>query len=408
MKSCAGPQGTLYGRNTIGGAIKYVSAQPSPEPKFVVQAGVGDYAQRSARVTWTGPLGSDGGLLGRLSVAYGFHDGYRENTHSGAGQTDGDKALFAWRGQLDFAASERLTLKLILDQSENDPQRSMTPVRVTPGPTLVAATAAKPAHSGTTRVEADFNDIERLRVRGASLTSDYSFSDRVALKSTTAYREVQHDTHIDLDGTGHGIFGVLVDQDQQQFSQEIQISFASENLQGLIGAYWFSEDDVSPDGIRNAEPIDFAFGGGFFLPYNTVSENDQSIDARALFGEFSWNLSPTVEVTAGLRYTNESRQLRRKACQAFSTNALDIDACNPPAGSLNPFGLRLDLEESFDAVTPKVGISFDSALGLVYANWARGFKSGGFDGRIGYNGAGNAGRGRSAGAGLRPGIRGHL
>ena len=85
--------------------------------------------------------------------------------------------------------------------------------------------------------------------------------------------------------------------------------------------------------------------------------------------------------------------MRRKACQAFSTNALDIDACNPPAGSLNPFGLRLDLEQSFDAVTPKVGISFDSALGLVYANWARGFKSGGFDGRIGYNGAGNAGAG---------------
>ena len=387
-----GPQGTLYGRNTIGGAIKYVSKQPSPEPGLVVEAGVGDYAARTAKVTVNGPLGAGGELLGRLALTYGSHDGYRENTFADAGRTDGDKGLFAWRGQLDFAASDRLTLKLILDGSENDPKRSQTPGRVTAGPSLVAATAGKRPPTGTSEVEADFNDIERLLVRGASLGADFTLTDRVTLKSTTAYREVEHQTHIDLDGTGYGIFGVLVDQDQRQFSQEAQLSFSSnEGFEGLLGLYYFSEDDVTPDGIRNTVPIDFAFGGGFFLPYNTVSENDQSIEARAVFGEFSWNLPNSVELTAGLRYTGESRQLRRKACQAFATDALDIDLCNPPAGSLNPFGLRLDLEASFDAVTPKLGISYDSDAGLVYFSWARGFKSGGFDGRIGYNGASDTG-----------------
>ena len=386
-----GPQGTLYGRNTIGGAIKYVSVQPSPEPEFVVEAGLGDFSQRAARVVWNGPLGSGEALLGRISVAYGSHEGYRENTHADAGPTDGDKNLFAWRGQLDFAATDQLTLKLIVDQSRNDPQRSITPVRITSGPVLVAATAQKPASASSSQVEADFNDVERLYVSGTSVAADYAFSDRVGFRSTTAYREVQHETHIDLDGTGYGIFGVLVDQDQQQLSQEFQLSLAFEDFQGLMGVYWFSEDDVTPDGIRNTEPIDFAAGAGFFLPYNTVSENDQSIEARAVFGEFSWNLSSAVELTAGLRYTDEARELRRKACQAFSTDALDINACNPPADSLNPFALRLDLEGSFDAVTPKVGISHNSHAGLVYANWARGFKSGGFDGRIGYNGASNTG-----------------
>ena len=386
-----GPQGTLYGRNTIGGAIKYVSVPPSREPEFVVEAGLGDFSQRVSRVTLNGPLGSGDALLGRVSVAYGSHEGYRVNTNPNAGPTDGDKNLFAWRGQMDFAATDALTLKLIVDRSENDPQRSMTPVRVTAGPALVAATAQKPASPSTTQVEADFNNVERLRVSGASLAAHYAFSDQVSLKSTTAFRAVQHQTHIDLDGTSHGIFGVVVDQDQQQTSQEFQLSFASADFQGLLGAYWFSEDDITPDGIRNTVPIDFAAGAGFFLPYNTVRENDQSIEARAVFGEFSWNLLPTVELTAGLRYTDEARALRRKACQAFSTEALDIDACNPPAGSLNPFALRLDLEASFSAVTPKVGIAFDSDAGLIYANWARGFKSGGFDGRIGYNGASNAG-----------------
>ena len=387
-----GPQGTLYGRNTIGGAIKYVSAQPSPEPTFAVEAGLGDYSQRSARVVLNGPIGDGTRALGRLSAAYASHDGFRRNTRAEDGPTDGDKALFAWRAQLDLAPSPRLSLKLTLDGSENAPERSLTPVRVTPGPSLVAATATKGAATGTSRVEADFNDVEDLRVRGAGIRADYTLADGVALKSTTAYREVAHQTHIDLDGTGYEIFGVFVDQDQDQFSQEVQLALSTgEGFDALLGAYWFSEDDLTPDGIRNTEPIDFALGGGFFLPYNTVSENDQSIDARALFGEFSWKASPSVELTAGLRYTDESRRLRRKACQAFSTTALDIDRCDPPLGSLNPFALRLDLEESFDALTPKIGIGYDSGHGLLYANWARGFKSGGFDGRIGYNGASNAG-----------------
>lgn len=387
-----GPQGTLYGRNTIGGAIKYVSAQPSPERTFMVEAGLGDYGERSARVVLNGPIGDGAAALGRLSVAYASHQGYQQNTLKEAGRTDGDKNLFAWRGQLDLAPTSKLSLKVTLDGSKSAPDRSLTPVRVTPGPSLVAATASKRPAATPLRVEADFNDVEDLHVRGAGLRAEYTLANGVMLRSTTAYRAVDHSTHIDLDGTGYEIFGVFVDQDQDQFSQEIQLSLSSsKGIRGLVGVYWFSENDVTPDGIRNTEPIDFALGGGFFLPYNTVSENDQAIDARAVFGEFSWDLSADVELTAGLRYTDESRELRRKACQAFSTDELDIDRCNPPAGSLNPFALRVDLKETFDAVTPKLGIGYTGGFGLLYGNWARGFKSGGFDGRIGYNGASDSG-----------------
>jgi len=386
-----GPQGTLYGRNTIGGAIKYVSAPPSATPLVNVAAGLGNYSERRVRAVLSGPLG-EGNLLGRMSLAWGSHEGYTENVHPGAASIDGDRDSLSWRAQLSYSPSDAWAVNLAVDRSENEPARSVTPARVTAGPTLVAATATHPAAADPFSIEADFNDVERLVVQGASLVVRRSVMPNMELKSITAYREVEHETHIDLDGTGYPIFGVLVDQDQDQFSQELQLAFAAgDALTGLIGAYWFSESDITPDGISNSEPIDFAGGAGFFLPYNTVSENDQRIEASAVFGEVSWFASERVELMAGLRYTDEIRRLKRKACQAFSPQPLDIDACTPELGSLNPFALRLDLEDRFDALTPKLGIAYTTnSAGMVYLNWARGFKSGGFDGRIGYNGASSA------------------
>ncbi len=378
-----GPQGTLYGRNTVGGAIKYVSVAPSDERFLSLDFGVGNYGDTFAKAVVNGALDDAGRAAGRVSVAFNANDGYAENVDPDASDTDGDKDSFAWRAQLRYAASDRLSFNVTLDQSVNDPDRSMTPARVTGGPVLVDATSAYLASDDPFAVEADFNDVERLETSGVSLTVNYEL-ETLTLKSITALRGVEHETHIDLDGTKYSIFGVLVDQDQEQFSQELQLLYdAGGQARGVAGLYWFSEDDVTRDGIRGTEPYPI-----FTTAYNTVSENDQSLDAFAAFGEYAVALTPELELSVGLRYTRESKALKRKACQAFSDAELDIAACNPASGATNPFALNLDLEEDFDALTPKLGISYNSAdTGLIYLSWARGFKSGGFDGRIGYNGA---------------------
>ena len=239
--------------------------------------------------------------------------------------------------------------------------------------------------------------LRRLEVGGIGLTVDYQVSDAVGLKSITSFRKLEYETHIDLDGTGFEIFGVHVDQSQEQFSEELQLSYDSGGaIKALAGVYYFSEDDVTPDGISNTEPIDFSGGAGvFYSPYGTVSENDQSVEAVAVFGEISWFVTSALEFTVGARYTSESKELKRRACQALGALGMvlpDIGDCNPPPNSANPFALNLDLDEDFSKVTPKLGVAYRLEDGsLAYLTYARGFKSGGFDGRIGYNGASDDG-----------------
>ena len=389
-----GPQGTLYGRNTIGGAIKYVSAGPTETPFLEAEASIGNYNEYILKGTLSGPLNDDRNLLARLSLSYSAHDGYNDNIFSGSHDaTDGDKQTFAGRLHLQYSPHEDLSFNLALDQSVNDPERSITPSRVTAGPTLVENTMGFERTDDPFKVEANFNDLERLKVEGIGFTVDYQLSDAIGVKSITSFRQLEHETHIDLDGTGFEIFGVFVDQEQEQFSEELQLSYdAGGNIKALAGVYYFSEDDVTPDGISNTEPIDFTGGAGLlYSPYGTVSENDQSVEAVAVFGEASWFITPLLEFTVGARYTHESKDLKRKACQALAAFGMvlpDIDDCIPPMGSTNPFALNLDLDENFSKFTPKVGVSYRlGEAGLAYFTYARGFKSGGFDGRIGYNGA---------------------
>ena len=393
-----GPQGTLYGRNTIGGAIKYVTAGPTATPFFEIEAGFGNYSEHKLKAAWSGPLSDDGSLLARVTLASLGHDGYNENDFRGVGSdTDGDKKTLAGRLHLEYSPSDSLSFNLTFDRSDSDPDRSITPARVTTGPTLVQSTSGFRPATDPFEIEANFNDVEQLEVEGVGLTVDYQLSDAIGLKSITSFRQLEYETHIDLDGTGFEIFGVHVDQSQDQFSQELQLSFdAGGSVKALLGIYHFSEDDVTPDGISNTEPIDFSGGAGvFFSPYGTVSENDQSVEANAIFGEVSWFLFDALEVTLAARYTSESKELKRKACQALGAFGMvlpHINDCNPPPNSSNPFALNLDLSEDFSKVTPKLGISYRTETGaLAYFTYARGFKSGGFDGRIGYNGASDDG-----------------
>ncbi len=358
-----GPQGTLYGRNTIGGAIKFVSAEPSDELTGRLQATYGNYDRVDVKANISGPI-MDSELLGRASFAYLSRDGYSDNAFNG--RDDFDKAAFVWRSTLVYRPREDFSLRLSLDGSKNDPDTSRTPARQGgPSPIGTAFGLTLPAGDPFV-VNANFNDEERLKVFGAAVVMEYSVSDVLTAKSISSYRTLDYQTHLDLDAHPSDVFGVFVDQDQDQVSQEVQLLYNSDSTKGVVGVYYFREHDTTPDGI---------FGPGAGLVF--ASENDQIINSIAIFGDINYQFTLRLGLSLGLRYTREKKDFARK----YRSFPITTPFSQVSLGN-GPFDFDLAANEIFTAFTPRVGVDFRLQENvMLYGSVGKGFKSGGFNGR---------------------------
>ena len=193
----------------------------------------------------------------------------------------------------------------------------------------------------------------------------WDLSDSVTLTSISAYREMSYDTHLDLDATASPLFGVFVFEDQNQFSQELQLSIESESFAVVSGLYFFREHDVTESGI---------FGPDIAFISNSL--NDQVTRSFAAYSDATYDLSDRLSLSAGLRLTYEEKDFGR--IQEFFGATTPLV---PPLGQ----GARVtdvDVSEDFFNVSPRATLSYDFADNITgYASVSRGFKSGGFDGR---------------------------
>ena len=351
-----GPQGTLYGRNTIGGAIKFVSKAPSEIPEFTASATVGEYNQTDFAAGVSGPIIGDK-LLGKASVAYLKRDGY--STNSVDGGDDGDRNTVAWRGSLLAKPTDNFSFLLSVDGSNDTPDTSRTPARET------SVFGLFPASADPFEVDADFNGLSDLSVWGVSGKATWDLSEQLTLTSISAYREMSYDANLDLDATSAPLFGVFVFEEQNQFSQEIQATYSSERLSLVGGVYYFDEEDVTESGI---------FGPAISFVSNSL--NDQTTEAIAVFGDVSYDVTDRLNVSVGLRVTEEDKAFAR--IQEF------FDASTPLVPTLGE-GFRItdvDTSKTFSNTSPRVSVSYDLSDDVTtYVSYGRGFKSGGFDGR---------------------------
>ena len=351
-----GPQGTLYGRNTIGGAIKFVSRAPSETPEFSASATVGNFDQTDVSLGVSGPIAGDK-VLGKAAIAYLSRDGYADNSVDG--RDDGDRNTLAWRGSILAHLSDSFRVQLTADGSSDTPDTSRTPNRET------GVFGAFPRSEDPFSIDADFNGLSDLSVRGISARATWDVSDTLTLVSTTAYREMEYDANLDLDATGAPLFGVFVFEDQDQFSQEFQANYDSGPISLVGGLYYFDEEDVTESGI---------FGPDIAFVSNSI--NDQTTTALAAYGDLSYEVSDRLSLSVGVRVTEEEKDFQR--VQEF------FGATTPLVPQIGT-GFRatdVDTSETFSNTSPRISVSYDLADDVTtYASIGRGFKSGGFDGR---------------------------
>lgn len=373
-----GPQGTLYGRNTIGGAVKFTSEKPSPITEGYIAGAIGSYDERRLRGRLSGPLGSDQ-LLGSIAIASASRDGYTTNLNDG--QSDGDKDLLAGRATLLYQPTDQFSANLTIDASQNRPARSRTPHRETPIYSLNTG-AMRPVIADPYTVDVTYNDLERLDTSGVSLTLTYD-SGPFTFKSISAYREMEYRTHLDLDASPDESFGIYDFETQDQTSQELQILYRGDRLSAVGGLFYFHENDTTFGG---AVAPDFFVDIGFILPFPLNSSGLRLSDNESIaaYGQVDYELSERASLTVGLRYTHETKSTDNRGeffLPAVAPTAEDMERLFGQGLGYGESGYQA--EKSWDSFTPRIALNYKvSDDVLAYVSAAQGFKSGGFNGRI--------------------------
>ena len=363
-----GPQGTLYGRNTIGGAIKYVTAALPDETEIKVRGTYGSYNQADLIVTASTPV-SDSlkvGVSGARLSRGGFGDNLVQE-----GVENYNKDVWGARGTIEFDNGPlfiRLSGDYVKDNS--DPRQGH---RLLPG-----AFSGAPVLDDVydTRAGLDVVDQE-VEAYGGGLTIAYELNDTMTVKSITGYRKDHSTTPIDFDSLPQADLDVPAIYRNKQFSQELQFLYEGDRLSGVLGAYYLDASAFTAFDVAL-----FTTGAlpAVGLPgLNAQTLGDVDTKTWSIFGDFTYDLTDKFSLSVGGRYTwdkRTSRILRTTFVGGYS----DLF---PPTDAV-PIAVTSDFNGSatFKEFTPRASLSFKpNANHTFYATYSKGFKGGGFDPR---------------------------
>ena len=373
-----GPQGTLYGKNTIGGAVRVITQRPSQDPHGMFQVALGDYGLMEARLAASGPVSDTLALGGALFGT--TRDGYVTNPVNG--EEYNDRNAWAGRLQATWDPTSRFSLYLAGDYAEE----SNAMVLGQPINTLFSFTGAPIFVPPSPLPEYDFtgqrsdwlDNSTALTHWGLSATATFELNDIWNLKSITAYRDLHNIDNVEVDGTPLEVFDAVLDVEQNQWSQEFQAIMQTDRWT-LVGGLYYLRENITSYQQANADDL---VQGFFLLPFppfippNTPAtffhrdtNEDLETTTWAAFVNATFAITDRLNVTAGLRYTEETKDYLFQTV-ALSDNIL-LTAPN-----------TLDDDETWTDTSPMMSVDYHfSDDFMIYGRVARGFKSGGFNGR---------------------------
>ncbi|WP_022695622.1 TonB-dependent receptor [Ponticaulis koreensis] len=360
-----GPQGTLYGRNTIGGAVKYVTSGLSDTPTLDGRFAVGSYQQHDIVLSGSTPL-SDTFRIGG-AVASLNRDGFGENLVTG--EDNYNKEVLSARVSAEWDVTEDFQLRFSADRTEDDsaPRQGH---RLTPG-LLTGAPVLGNVYDTRAGLNVVSQDVEAM---GASLTAEFRLNDNITLRNILAYREDESVTPIDFDSLPAADLDVPAIYANDQFSEEFQILYEGDRLNGLVGVYYLDANASTVFDVL----LDTT-GQLLGLPgLNAQTFGDVNTETWSVFGDFTYDVTDRFAVTLGARYTEDKRTsqvLRRTYIGGFSEFF---------GGSPILIATTSDFDGSadFSDFSPRLSLAYDlTDDSNVYFTYAQGFKGGGFDPR---------------------------
>jgi len=398
-----GPQGTLYGRNATGGLVHYISNKPTEEFAASLDLTLAEYNQVKVEGAVSGGLGDS--VQGRLAVATNRHDGYVDNrVGPDANQADSQ----AMRALLNVDVTEDVSLLFNLHYGKSDTVSAKYQQEVT-DPSGMDFWGYADTDGDEFEGDYDTDGILAIETVGGSVTLNWE-SEAFTLTSITAVEEL--DKH-HIEDTDMGPLDAIVAEfrsDAEQFSQEIRFSGETEKTRWVAGLYYFESEvkgrlDLNVKyfgGLLNfldALPADQGgFEGGLSVFANGPYVDDELVDflvydvdytqdseSTAIFGQMEYDLSDTLALTLGLRYTTEERELAYVNALDPTVGEFNAFWASPAVGATAFFdfteanaGNLTDIDN--DNVSGKIGLDYrPNEDWLVFASVSRGFKSGGFN-----------------------------
>lgn len=366
-----GPQGTLFGRNVVGGAISFFTRVPDEELRMKASVTYGNYGLVEGQYAISGPISDK--LFAGVSVAGRLHDGYAFNETTG--NDVGDEQFVSGRATFRYLPNDDLEVTLRADASRRRGTGTWWDL-YSEGSFSQGNSNADPRR-GAMATEDGFGDVDN---EGVSLTVDWQ-TNIGTFRSISAYRHSILRSRANTTGLyvaelddperfnyHHTLFIQEDDQWTDQYTQEFRLTSDGEGPLNWVTGLFYLHDDVERLNIT-----DYRF---VFYGTEGVSQNIQNnqTDSYAAYANVSYDITQDLKLQGGLRWSHDKKH--------FSTVASGDPFTPYTSGGVPVSGFSAEAKNSWSAWTPAISLNYNLARDkFVYASVSRGFKSGGFGGQ---------------------------